>query len=304
MTITNKQEDRQVQGLIEYVMRGRRQAILVSLMFSCVPFLAFLGYAVMGLVTLRKGAKDGGLIVLCLAIPPVIVMLTTHNPWIFVWNYLCGAVLVWLFAVLLRETRSWQRVFQLAVCVGVLGIIIFHMVNGNAHAWWISTLKQDIATVQNNLKMKLSSEQQASMFHGIARIATGMQAFTLLLGNLVALILARWWQSILYNVGGFKKEWHQLRVDKVTTVIAILLIAMAVVGPAVLLDCVPVMVIPFLMSGIGLVHFWCEGQHTIRLIAFYVLLVLFLPYVIGLLVAVMVIDSFFNLRKYRLREST
>ena len=51
-----------MRALAEYVMRGRREALLVSTMAVVLPMFFWLGAAVVGLVTLRKGVREGAFV--------------------------------------------------------------------------------------------------------------------------------------------------------------------------------------------------------------------------------------------------
>jgi hypothetical protein len=62
-----------MRALAEYVMRGRREATLVSTMAVVLPMFFWLGAAVVGLVTLRKGVREGAFVMLWALLPAAVV---------------------------------------------------------------------------------------------------------------------------------------------------------------------------------------------------------------------------------------
>ena len=58
-----------MRGLAEYVMLGRRQAIIIVLLSGFFPLLYFISAAVIALVTLRKGQAEGLILLLWSLLP-------------------------------------------------------------------------------------------------------------------------------------------------------------------------------------------------------------------------------------------
>ena len=56
-----------------YVMRGRRQAVIVGLLFTILPLFGWVSNVIVSLVTLRKGAKEGAIVLLWIILPAVVV---------------------------------------------------------------------------------------------------------------------------------------------------------------------------------------------------------------------------------------
>jgi len=111
------------------------------------------------------------------------------------------------------------------------------------------------------------------------------------------LVLGRWSQAMLYNPGGFREEFHHLRLPPV---VAVGLLAMAAASLTQGMDgafwawtCS----VPLIVAGAALVHGLVGLRKLGRgwLVAFYALLVLFNP-VKELLALVAVADSFTDFR--------
>ena len=53
-----------MRALAGFVMRGRREALLVAVVASVVPMFFWVGSAAVGLLTLRRGGAEGGFVAL------------------------------------------------------------------------------------------------------------------------------------------------------------------------------------------------------------------------------------------------
>ena len=79
----------------------------------------------------------------------------------------------------------------------------------------------------------LDQAQQQGLLETMAHWMPGMVAAGFFLQSSVALFLARWWQAVLYNPGGFQTEFHRLRMHRAVAVITLgilLLRPLGVVG--------------------------------------------------------------------------
>ena len=118
-------------------------------------------------------------------------------------------------------------------------------------------------------------------------------AFTVVM----CLLLARWWQSMLYNPGGFKLEFHQLRMPPTLTILLVVagLLVSAIGGDYRLWALI--MIVPLGFAGLGLVHGLVEakGKGSNILVLFYIALFLLHPLKIILIVAA-VLDSWLDFR--------
>jgi hypothetical protein len=115
---------------------------------------------------------------------------------------------------------------------------------------------------------------------------------------LVFLILARWWQSQLYNPGGFQKEFHQLRLSPFMSGILIALLLICFVFNEQLGRWIPVLFVPLVMMALSLVHWLMRYQKLSGpwVFGFYMLLLLLFQVIYLLLASLALMDSWFNLR--------
>jgi hypothetical protein len=135
---------------------------------------------------------------------------------------------------------------------------------------------------------------------------TGLFAASMGLVMTLSLMLARHWQAVLYNPGGFKEEMYGLRLHKFAALGLSALIILALFNhSAWLIDLILVGLGMFLFQGIALIHS-VRAQlkaHRAWLLALYLPLA-FLPVQTSLLVAVVgMVDTFADFRAYLARRA-
>lgn len=274
-----------MSSLANWVMKKPRNAIIGVAVFSIIPMLFWLASAILGLVVLRKGVKEG-IPVLAWGCLPALVM----------WNLQGDATAlmvllnVALLSYLLRTTMSWSWV----LLVGS-GLVVF------------STLLQpllmsDMLDLIVDLIVQVMASEGASvpardLIFDQAVIAVSTIQVVAAVGSL---FLARKWQASLYNPGGLRTEFHQLRMPVAFVLVlgAMLLIGESVEGRLSVLAqaAVPALVLP----GLALVHgvlakkrIGIAGLIAFYLLGFFVLNV----YFVNALITLCVIDSFVDIRK-------
>lgn len=137
-----------MKALASYIMRGRFQALLVgvvaaSLMWLVPPFSTVLGElalgAVIALVTLRNGVREGGLILFGTAAIAAVLALIAVQEGAFA-AAMTGAVVVpvipvLLLAYVLRKTISWGVTLSMAALLGALVVLAVYAATGDPTAF-------------------------------------------------------------------------------------------------------------------------------------------------------------------------
>lgn len=289
-----------------YLLQKRAHAIWVALLCSLLPLLQvptnWIAISIMALVTLHKGAKEG-LLVVAWIILPTIVFLWLGDALPFLMLSIARILVVWFLACLLGSTVSWRSSLQLLAGCGVVGILLAHAIVPDLTGWWLSQFTHYWPLISQQLQLNLSDAEAALLLGHVAQFATGM-VLTLLLGfDVVLLVIARAWQALLFNPGGFSKEWRLLRMNfwYSTLLLVVILLAWLDVS-TVFKDILPVLCVPLFFSGLSFIHAKLPEKKSIRLpwlILLYALLVLFFPYVAVLLVALGFVDSCYDFRSPR-----
>lgn len=265
--------------LANTIMRGPMAAILVTsvaaMLGLLLPPLGYLSAAAVGLVTLRLGLLEAGKVVAGASVATAVL------GGVLVGNVmapLAFLLVLWLpllvSAYSLRRTGNLARSLLLAGLFGVMVVFGFHAGVADPAGWWREMLYRMVE--------QATAEQQEILrpvLDDMAGLMTGMVGAAVALGVALSLFLARWWQAALYNPGGFRSEFHALRLGRVLTGVTVLLLALAWMqtpGLAMLTDLLPLALLLHLLQGVALVHGLVArtGANVGWLVAMYVLLLL------------------------------
>ncbi|PIE24887.1 MAG: hypothetical protein CSA60_02730 [Neptuniibacter caesariensis] len=275
-----------MRALAELVMRGRKQAAIVAIIAALLPMLYWASAAVVALITLRKGGSDGAGVLVWALLPA--------GAWAFSGDPTPLAVITgaFLLAIALRETVSWAKVLMLALPIGVLtGIGLETVLDGILSQVIEATEKFLSQSAHQSGEVRLDTEQlRLLMAGGLGSVHTTFMV--------LSLILARYWQSGLYNPGGFRQEFHALKLPQMYSGI---LLAVLLIIYQLELDFIrwlPLLLLPWIFAGVALVHGSMGKRDLGRfwLVAFYIAIIFMGPYVITLLVFAALLDSFVDFR--------
>ena len=196
-----------MRGLAEFIMRGRWQALAVAVLGSGSLLFGWISAAAIALVTLRKGTASGGWLVLWAMLPAAIVAAMSGD---------MGSVMLLLVAfclsVILRETVSLPLALIASVPLAMLGGLALIALNGPFLEDLVATFNEAL----RQLEQDMTSEQQGEL--AFTSLAVPQVGALLAIGNTVvavlAVLLGRYWQALLYNPGGFGQEFRALRLPQ------------------------------------------------------------------------------------------
>lgn len=291
-----------------YLLRHYTVAAFVALLAVLLPFFSvpvgWVAALVIAYITLCRGAK-AGLYILTAAMLPLVILVFKGDWGLGLLSIFAGNVLIWLFAVVLRRTESWAMVAQTAAVVGIVVIAIVHIHMPDIHQWWLTKFSSLLPQFTKQMGLGISAQQMHSMVLIVAKIATGMQVVLVFLRGLFYLFFARMWQAYMFNSGGLKRESYQIRMGKIYSIVMILFCIAIVAGSNFAWDCLPVILLPFFLAGLSLIHAIAARHKNgfVAVIAMYILLFFLFPYVAGLLVLAAFVDSWYDFRiRYQLSQ--
>ncbi|MCO7575613.1 MULTISPECIES: hypothetical protein [Pseudomonas chlororaphis group] len=282
-----------MRALAEFIMRGRMQATLVVAGCSALPLLYWLGAAAGSLVLLRRGLKDALGVLALGMLPALFWWLAFDDPRAFL--VLVGSSSL---ALVLRAGESWSRVLLVSIAMG----LVFAGVLGAAFRPQIEVLSQELIKILpmalGEVYQQLSVEERARLATLIAPILTGLIAALLQAISVLSLILGRYWQAVLYNPGGFGREFRAIRIPLGP---AMLLLACMLVGPNFgpqLAMLTPMCSVPLAFAGLALIHGLVAQGRLARfwLVGLYVTLLPFMQLIYPLLVVLAIVDSLVDFR--------
>jgi hypothetical protein len=282
-----------MRALAEFIMRGRMQATLVVAGCATLPLLYWLGAAAGCLVLLRRGLKDAlGVLALGL-LPALIWWLYSDDP---------RALLVLLgsasLALVLRASESWNRVLLVSIAMGVVFSVVLGAVFGPQIEMLAQALIKVMPSLLGEVYQQMSVDEQARFASLITPILTGLIAALLQIVSVLSLIVGRYWQALLYNPGGFGREFRAVRIPLGP---AMLLLAGMVVTPNLGVQMsmlVPLCSVPLVFAGLALIHGLVAQKRLAKfwLVGLYVTLLLFMQLIYPLLVVLAIVDSLIDFR--------
>ncbi|AEF53845.1 hypothetical protein [Marinomonas posidonica] len=273
-----------MSGLAKWIMEKRRNAIIGVMVFGLIPVMFWLAAAILGLVVLRKGVKEGIPVFAWGCLPGLVIWMLQGDA-----TALLVMLDVALLAYLLRETRSWSWVLLAGSLLASFNTLIQPLLMSDV-------LNFAVDLVQTVLQREAVEVPERSMIFSQAVMAVSI--FQVVIA-VFALLLARKWQAGLYNPGGLRSEFHQLRLPVAFSLVlgTMILIGESVGGALSVLSqaAVPALILP----GLALVHGILAKKEigVVGLIAFYLVGFFILNvYFANLLIALCVIDSFVDIR--------
>lgn len=273
-----------MSGLANWVMKRRLNAIIGVMVFGLIPMMFWLAAAILGLVVLRKGVKEG-IPVLAWGCLPALVL------WMYQGDATALMVLVdvMLLSYLLRSTMSWSWVLLIGSFLAVISTLLQPLLMADI-------LNLAVTLVQSVLTKEGVEVPDRNLIFNQAVMAISI--FQVVIA-IISLFLARKWQAGLYNPGGLRTEFHQLRLPVAFSLVlgGMILLGESLGGSFIVLSqaAVPALVLP----GLALVHGVLAKKEigVVGLIAFYLVGFFVLNvYFANILVALCVIDSFVDIR--------
>lgn len=272
-----------MRALAELVMRGRRYAIGASMVGALIPLLNWLSTAIVSLVVLRRGAAEGSIVLLWAMLPLGVAIYFVGDPMPII--ALVGSAIM---AYILRVTLSWELAIGVAVIASAIGSLVFEYTAA------------DLLVMLVEFYVEFSKQNSIEVSSEVARKAiVGIYAMGQACGMCALLVLARWWQSQLYNPGGFQKEFHQIRMTPWFSTGIVVAMMFSFVFDDQLGRWLPLLTVPLIFSGIALVH-WTIGFRKMSMnwvIAFYLLLIILSNFIYPILASLALMDSYLNLRQ-------
>ena len=289
--------------MASFIMAGRIQAaifvVLSTLISLLLPPLIVFSNAAIALITLRKGWQQGILYTLLATITLVIVSVLLKQQ---ASSGFIAGLATWfpmvLIASALAMTKSWSKTLQLTLLLSVAGVLLFHLMYPDAAAYWEPVLKQVKPMLQQ--AYQLSDSKLDETINEAAVWMTGTFAAALAIITILSLIIARNWQAMLYNPGGFGKEFRQITIGKQASIAMLVGITLAVItANQLIIQLIMIGVAVFMFQGLSLAHSIVKQRElSIRwLVGLYLLMFLLLIQMIVLLATFGLVDNFADFRR-------
>ena len=213
-----------MRSIASFVMQGFSRSVMVTAVLAMLslvfPLLGIPSTASVGLISLRQGIGSGAMTAGAATLAcGLLMMLIFGNPLPALGFLLLQWLPIGLLALLLRNSRSLALSTQAALGFGLLAVLVQYISFSDPAEFWRQQLEPMAQRfVEAGVFDKAQSVEAIKQLSGMM---CGMVAAGFLLQLLLSLYLARWWQALLYNPGGFGAEFRQLRVHKAIGVLGL-----------------------------------------------------------------------------------
>jgi hypothetical protein len=279
-----------MKAIAEFAMRGRFQALLLTVAGAGSILFCWISAAVLALVTLRKGVGTGAWLLFWALLPSGVLLYATGDSGPLA--LLLGSMAL---AVVLRSTVSLPLAALTSVAVGGLAGLLAMTVGGQYLDQMVALFGGFLAQLEQQLS---EGGEPVQLVRPTAAQIAGMLGAGVAMMSVLCLLLARYWQAALYNPGGFGTEFRALRFTPgVASALALCGVAVAALGPEYRTWAVVVMM-PLNFAGLALVHarVAARGQGSGWLVGFYLAWLLLDPVKLMVVFAA-IADSWFDFRQ-------
>jgi len=289
--------------LAGFIMQGRMQAIacaatslLLSLLF---PPFSLLAAAVVALVTLRLGWREGLNTLLAASLASGLLGAIVLGNFPFPAGY--GLLLwlpIWAVALLLRLSRDLGLTLEVTTWVGVIGVALVYLIVPDPADFWQQRIQAGFTALWSQAGVDPS--RWRDQLAVISRHMTGIMAAGMVSSVALSLLWGRWWQALLFNPGGFRREFLRLRPRRTTAWLTLGLLSLAVAADgtwrAAVADMLLVLFVLYVTVGVAVLHaLLAAHDRKAWLYALYGLM-LFIPHVFAPIALVGLSDAWFDWR--------
>lgn len=282
---------------------SKKKAILYAVLCSLLPFASWLSIALVSLVTLRKGAREGFDVMLPAMVVhtvPLMMLIPLSSTLI---NTIIAYLPCYFAALVLRRTEKWQMVFGFFLIQVFLGCVLIQLFIPEFIAEQFNQFKLILMHYQELVDTGIGSMSSSDL----AQFYFGIQILSLIVSSIISLMFARSIQAKLFLPGGFKQELLAFRSGRLSLIILIGACLGTYYEIPLAINIIPVMLSYFLVSGFALAYFIFSRKRQFTVFILLILLILLKPtFVLFAYIVFGSLDSLFNLRSYlpdRVRES-
>lgn len=289
--------------LAKFILKGQSQAALVAATMAILglilPPAAWISAAAIVLITLVHGPQRGvittAMALLGAALFSYLIFATPQVAIVFV---LLVWLPAWLLATVLRQTVSLAYSLQILTVVCLLAVVAIYTLYPDFGEFWRESLDQIVMQLASQSEdFSLAELKQTEDW--VISFLPGLFISSLMFGTILSLLLGRWWQAVNFNPGGFAEEFQSLNLGKVSALVAVALIVLAMsIDDIFAVALVTVMFVLYGMQALSILHavIRIRQLNGTWLFAFY-LIMFFVPHLLMLLILVSLADPWLDIRQ-------
>lgn len=286
-----------------FVLANHKNAGIVVVIAAFVPFFSWLASVVLCLVTLRKGLKQG-LLLLPWALLPDIALYVREVPagWLFL-DVFGSYLLPLILAGVLRYSVSWQTVFASFTLISFFALGLMQYLYPSYPQILVSKAAMLFEKwQQEGSDFNLTTTELKEQLDFVAQYVFGFQLLVITLSSLINLVLARGLQSLVFCPGGLRKELLTIKLHWLwCLILAMDAIAWLMVDNSFFGNAFILLALPMVLSGLSIGHFLLYYYAKVHwLFVFYSVVIFFVPLSLVPVLILGISDSLLDFRKKKL----
>lgn len=206
-----------MKAVATFIMQGGRQATIVvatmAILSLLMPPLLIVSVASVCLVTLRNGSAEGLRVLVGSTVATALIGYMLLGTSLVSFTYL---FIMWLPAYLvsmvLRDTGQLNKALEFLVVLGMLAVAGIYLTIDNPAQLWATGIQDIIKNLAEQQELPVTQAELQEGLEFWSQYITGVVVAGTLISLLMSLLLGRWWQGLLFNEGGFDKEFSHLRL--------------------------------------------------------------------------------------------
>ncbi|MDH5611917.1 MAG: YybS family protein [Gammaproteobacteria bacterium] len=258
----------------------------------------WLSAAAIALVALVKDGRQT-LVVMVMATAGTVLFasLIFASPSMVIYFLLMAWLPAWIASLVLRTVSlaaSLQVMAGLSIAA-ILGLYAFFPEMGEI---WRETLDLLVQQVLEQSQGQLSLQDLQEVEEMAIRMIPGFLVASVLFGTMISLFLARWWQSVMLNPGGFAREFQSLNLGKTAAVVATaVVITVALAGSELWYAMLLIVLALYMTQGMSILHAVFKGRQLNRAWLYLIYLVMFFsPQMAAMLILIGITDAWIDFR--------
>lgn len=284
-----------MQAALAWLMASRWRAVIVVFALTVLPLTGILAAAVLALIVLRHGLREALLAAAVAGAGLLALQLVGGGEPASVLLVVGYWLLVMLLAAGLRRTGSQGRMLALAGLIGCAAVIGVFVATGDPAPQIERQMNEQVVPFYEQFGLEIAPEAIPPM----AALMTGLALGLWLMGCFVTVLLGRWAQAILYNPGGFRREFHALRLGHITALASgVVFLSGLLLGQPLLGNMALVLVLMWAVQGLAVMH-GVAGRaklHWVWLVPPYALALVLPPHLIALMAVMGFADRWVDIR--------
>ena len=301
-----------MKSMLNLIMRGRLPAIigmLVCIILSLIVSpLAIASAAIVGLATLRNGAREG-LLVAGAGLLSIAVLSTVsfQTPWALV----VPSLFIWIPAIglaeLLRRGRSLEQTIEIALIGGWVLVGLQYLWLDSPTEFWRNLLQPVLTAYFDATAFTL--EQQANVLDALIVWMPGAIAAGWLIICVLTVCLTLWAEATLQDKPHFAQAFQAFRCSRPWLIVTPLLLIPSLLDDAQTASLPSqlylVCILLFVVQGLSVLHS-LAGRYQVKrfwLSGMYALLVFVAPFSLNVMSMIGYMDGWWDVRA-RLKQKT